>query len=200
MAAGAALGLLLAACGGTTDTAESPAPAAEETASGPGEGMAEEPTPTDESDDLEDASPEDEPSEPEETATPSNKPSVKKPARLDGTRIRVAGSPFGRMLYDGRGQAIYLFDLEKTSRSECYGACADAWPPVLTDGKPRAVDGARQGLLGTTERRDGTVQVTYAGQPLYYYAHERPWQVLCHDIEGFGGLWLVVRPNGEPAP
>jgi predicted lipoprotein with Yx(FWY)xxD motif len=104
------------------------------------------------------------------------------------------------MLYDGSGQAIYLFDSERTDRPECYGECAAAWPPVLTEGRPQARRGVRTELLGTTKRRDGGIQVTYAGHPLYFYAHEGKYQVLCHDIEGFGGTWLVVQPDGKPAP
>jgi predicted lipoprotein with Yx(FWY)xxD motif len=103
------------------------------------------------------------------------------------------------MLFDARGQAIYLFDKESTAKAECYGACAEAWPPVLTDGRPQAGRGAREGLLGTTPRRDGSTQVTYAGQPLYFYAHEGPDQVLCHDVVEYGGRWLVVTPSGEAA-
>ncbi len=113
--------------------------------------------------------------------------------------IAVADSEYGRMLFDKVGQAIYLFDRESTEEPRCYGACAEAWPPVLTDGPPRGLDGARPALLGTTQRRDGSTQVTYAGHPLYYYAHEARREVRCHDVEGFGGLWLVVTPSGKPA-
>ena len=127
------------------------------------------------------------------------KPVVRAEKRT-GTRIKVASSQFGPMLYDARGQAIYLFDKEKTKRSECYGACAAAWPPVLTKGRPRAIKGTRASLLGTTKRRDGKTQVTYKGHPLYFYAHEGPNQVLCHNVREFGGLWLVVMPNGNAAP
>lgn len=116
-----------------------------------------------------------------------------------GVEITTGASDFGPMLFDGRGQAIYLFDKERTSEAECYGACAKAWPPVLTDGLPQAQGKARQPLLGTTTRTDGATQVTYAGHPLYYYAHEGPGQVLCHDVREFGGLWLVVTPQGTPA-
>jgi predicted lipoprotein with Yx(FWY)xxD motif len=116
-----------------------------------------------------------------------------------GRKIRVVDdSQFGRILANGRGQAVYYFDRESTERSECYGACARAWPPVLTKGKPRAGDGARSGLLGRTERRNGKSQVTYDGHPLYYYVDDSPGRVLCHDVEEFGGLWLVVRPDGTP--
>jgi predicted lipoprotein with Yx(FWY)xxD motif len=104
------------------------------------------------------------------------------------------------MLYDASGQAIYLFDAESSTRPECYGECADAWPPVLTTGKPRATGSVQSHLVGTTRRKDGRTQVTYAGHPLYFYAHEGKYQVLCHNIEEYGGTWLVVQPDGEPAP
>ena len=117
-----------------------------------------------------------------------------------GTRIITAGSDYGRMLYDATGQPIYLFDVETGPRPRCYGECAAAWPPVLTKGRPQPGAGVRDGLLGTTRRTDGTTQVTYAGHPLYFYAHEGKYEVLCHDIVEYGGTWLVVRPDGTPAP
>jgi predicted lipoprotein with Yx(FWY)xxD motif len=103
------------------------------------------------------------------------------------------------MLYGADGQAIYLFDLEDTSRPRCYDECAAAWPPVLTRGEPVAGQGSDPSLLGTTARADGSTQVTYGGHPLYFYAHEDPWQVLCHDFADFGGTWFVVQPDGEAA-
>ncbi len=104
------------------------------------------------------------------------------------------------MLFDSTGQAIYLFDVEKTSRPRCYRACAEAWPPVLTRGDPLAGRGVDGSLLATTERSDGTTQVTYNGHPLYFYAHEGTREVKCHDVFLNGGNWYVVRPDGEPAP
>jgi predicted lipoprotein with Yx(FWY)xxD motif len=116
-----------------------------------------------------------------------------------GQTVKTGGSDYGTMLFDLRGQAIYLFDKETTSTPACYGACAANWPPVLTDGQPVAAGEAHADLLGTTPRDDGTVQVTYAGHPLYYYAHEGPGQVLCHGVKEYGGTWLVVTPGGTPA-
>jgi predicted lipoprotein with Yx(FWY)xxD motif len=114
-----------------------------------------------------------------------------------GTAIKVAGSDYGRILFDGSDQAIYLFEKERSARSECYGECAEAWPPVLTGGQPVARGGAQQSLLGTTEREDGTTQVTYDGHPLYYYVDDPKGEVLCQNVFEFGGLWLVVAPDGE---
>jgi hypothetical protein len=64
---------------------------------------------------------------------------------------------------------------------------------------PQAVGAVRAELLGTVARDDGSTQVTCAGHPLYFYAHEGPGQVLCHDVVEFGGRWLAVTPEGTAA-
>jgi predicted lipoprotein with Yx(FWY)xxD motif len=115
-----------------------------------------------------------------------------------GKRVALVDSQFGDIVGDGRGQAFYIFDRERSGRSECYGECARAWPPVLTRGRPVARDGIRARLLGTVRRRSGRRQVTYRGQPLYYYVDDAPGRVLCHDVREFGGLWLVIRADGDP--
>lgn len=112
-------------------------------------------------------------------------------------RIKVANSAFGKMLFDRPGQAIYIFDKEKTTKSRCYGECARHWPPVLTIGKPKAVQGVNQRLLGRTKRSGGAMQVTYNGKPLYYYYNEQPGQVFCHNVFLNGGLWQVIAPSGQ---
>jgi predicted lipoprotein with Yx(FWY)xxD motif len=113
-----------------------------------------------------------------------------------GAKIRIVDSRYGRVVADRRGEALYLFTKERNTRSRCYGECADAWPPALTKGDPVAGSGARTGLLGTTRRSDGNLQVTYAGHPLYYYAGDSPGNILCQDVFEFGGTWLVVKPSG----
>ena len=70
---------------------------------------------------------------------------------------------------------------------------------MLTKGTPQATGAARSDLLGTTRRSDGSTQITYAEHPLYFYAHEGKYQVLCHNVDEFGGTWLVVKPDGKPA-
>ena len=114
-----------------------------------------------------------------------------------GTTIATGDSQFGEILFDGDDRAIYLFDKETSNTSECYGDCAEAWPPVLTEGDPRPGGGADAKLLGTTERDDGSTQVTYDGHPLYFYADDPVGEVLCHNVDEFGGLWLVLEPSGE---
>jgi predicted lipoprotein with Yx(FWY)xxD motif len=122
------------------------------------------------------------------------------PALAAGTKITVRGSQFGPMLWGPKRQAVYVFQRDRRNVSRCYGKCAEAWPPVFTKGKPVAGRGVRAKLLGTARRRGGRRQVTYAGRPLYYYAHEGPDQVLCHNVNLNGGFWWVVGPDGKPRP
>jgi predicted lipoprotein with Yx(FWY)xxD motif len=114
-----------------------------------------------------------------------------------GTEVVAADSQYGSVLFDAQRQVVYLFDKETSDTSRCYGACAEAWPPVLTEGDPRAGDGVEAKLLGTTGRDDGSTQVTYNGHPLYYYVDDPQGEVLCHGVEEFGGVWLAVDPGGE---
>jgi predicted lipoprotein with Yx(FWY)xxD motif len=114
-----------------------------------------------------------------------------------GTEVVVAESQYGPVLFGPEQRAIYLFDKESSDTSRCYGACAEAWPPVLTKGSPEAGEGVDAKLLGTTERDDGSTQVTYSGRPLYYYVDDPRGEILCHGVEEFGGLWLAVQPDGN---
>lgn len=116
-----------------------------------------------------------------------------------GTVIKTGASDFGTMLFDANNQAIYIWEVEDSSTPECYGDCAVAWPPVLTDGAPVASGEVSGDLLGTTTRTDGATQVTYNGKPLYYYADEEPGEVKCHNVSTHGGLWWVIQPNGTRA-
>jgi predicted lipoprotein with Yx(FWY)xxD motif len=121
------------------------------------------------------------------------------PAAPDAARttLTIRTSDFGRIVFDSSGRALYAFSRDRGT-SACYGACAAAWPPYLVRGALRAPAGVSPGLLGTTRRRDGSRQLTFAGRPLYYYVGDRaPGVVLCQNISEYGGLWQVARPSGK---
>jgi predicted lipoprotein with Yx(FWY)xxD motif len=137
------------------------------------------------------------PAERKASASPARRAQTA-PGRKAGIQISVRASQYGRILGDGADRTIYLFTHDRGTPSTCYGACAAAWPPVLTKGTPIAGSGLNALLLGTTRRRDGTPQVTYAGHPLYYYVADPKGQILCQNVEEYGGRWLVVSPHGTP--
>ena len=119
-------------------------------------------------------------------------------AKTNGTHVNVAKSPLGRILVDSKGITLYDFPPDKGTTSVCYGACAALWPPLLTHGKPVAGPGVRASLLGTTKRKDGKLEVTYGGHPLYYFVSDRkPGQTTGQGINQFGGPWWVISPAGK---
>lgn len=116
-----------------------------------------------------------------------------------GPPLRVVSSDFGRVVADAKGEALYLFTADGSGQSQCYGDCARAWPPyIVAKRKPAAGRGADAALIGTVKRSDGRLQGTYAGKPLYYYVTDSPGNILCQDVEEFGGHWYVIKPSGKP--
>ena len=115
-----------------------------------------------------------------------------------GITIKVGTSKLGDILVGPTGRTIYLFLADSGTNSSCNSAsCVQNWPPVLTKGAPQAGSGVSASLLGTTTRQDGTIEVTYAGHPLYYFIADRQaGQVSGQGIDGFGGPWYVVSPSG----
>jgi predicted lipoprotein with Yx(FWY)xxD motif len=100
----------------------------------------------------------------------------------------------GTVLVDSEGMTVYDFTVDKGTKSNCYGGCESAWPPVTTTAKPTAGGGAMSAALGTTKRKDGTLQVTYEGHPLYTYAEdEAPGEANGQESEG---TWFALDEKG----
>jgi len=118
--------------------------------------------------------------------------------RRRGPRLELRDSQLGPVLFDGRDRALYLFTRDPKRQTRCYGDCAQAWPPFYAKGRPRAGRGVDRSLVGTIRRRDGRRQVTYRGQPLYFYVHDPKGEVLCNNVVEFGGTWFAVTAGGNP--
>ena len=143
----------------------------------------------------------------ETTTTAESKPaSTTKAAPKPATKpkgpvavVKVMNTPdLGKVIVDSKGMTLYDFHKDKGTTSACYGECAVAWPPLLTSGEPKAQGGAEQSLLGTTKRKDGTLQVTYNGHPVYGFVEDKkPGETNGNDFKGFGAQWYALEPNGE---
>ncbi len=115
-----------------------------------------------------------------------------------GATVAVRSSKLGKILVDGSGRTLYLFEKDKGTTSSCYGACAGAWPPYTTTGAPQAGSGASAALLGTTTRTGGTTEVTYHGHPLYYYAADsKAGDTNGQGVKAFGAEWYVLSSAGD---
>jgi predicted lipoprotein with Yx(FWY)xxD motif len=104
----------------------------------------------------------------------------------------------GRVIVDTQGHTLYDFHKDKGTTSACYGACEQGWPPLTTTGAPQAGEGAQSSKLGTTKRKDGTMQVTYAGHPLYTFVEDKkPGEANGNDIDAFGAQWYALEASGS---
>jgi predicted lipoprotein with Yx(FWY)xxD motif/plastocyanin len=131
---------------------------------------------------------------PAPTATTAPAPAA--PAATKAATVMITKNDMlGQILTDDEGKTLYLYTKDTKNTSVCYDKCAQAWPPLLTAGAPKAGDGADAALLGTTARTDGTTQVTYNGWPLYYYVKDqKPGDVTGQDV---GGVWYMLSSKGD---
>jgi len=119
-----------------------------------------------------------------------------KPAAHSAT-VTTARTGLGRIVADAHGRTLYLFEKDTTGKSACSGTCAVYWPPLLTGGRAVAVKGAKQSLLGSIRRTDGTHQVTYAGHPLYLFSGDtKSGETNGEGLSDFGASWYALKASG----
>lgn len=114
------------------------------------------------------------------------------------TTVSTARTGLGKIIVNGRGRTLYLFEKDRRGHSACSGACASYWPPLLTHGRTIATGGAKQTLIGTIKRANGSRQVTYAGHPLYTYVLDtKRGQTKGEGSTLFGAGWDALSPAGK---
>jgi predicted lipoprotein with Yx(FWY)xxD motif len=112
-------------------------------------------------------------------------------------KVATASGSLGTYLTDASGRALYLWVADTHGASACSGACAQAWPPLLTKGTPAVSGAAKSTDLGTFKRSDGAMQVTYKGHPLYYFVGDTgAHQTTGQGSNGFGAKWWLLTPTG----
>ena len=112
-------------------------------------------------------------------------------------QLKVEKTKIGKVVANSKLHTLYMFRADKGTTSKCYGACATYWPPVITVGKPKAGPGLKASLLGTTKRKDGKLQVTYKGHPLYAYVlDKKPGDTKGEGSKLFGAGWYALTPTG----
>ncbi len=174
--------LVVAGCGGSSSSGSSSSEAASsETASSSGRyGKAEESKPSSES-----------------------KPAAATTESGEATTVSLGtAASVGKVLVDPEGMTLYYFEKDQkgSGKSTCEGACAEAWPPLLTEGEAEATGGVKASMLETIERSDGTTQVAYAGWPLYTFVGDtKPGEDNGTDSKAFGGSWYPIHSNGQKA-
>lgn len=125
------------------------------------------------------------------------------PAGSSGDQTEALGmaevAGVGSVLVDAEGFTLYELKTESNGQIQCTGECAEAWPPLIAPGgmAPAPPNGI-VATIGTVERPDGGLQVTFAGKPVYRFAGDsEPGQA---NGQGQGGVWFAVQPSGTGSP
>lgn len=108
----------------------------------------------------------------------------------------VDTAEFGEILVGNEGMTLYIFMIDGPNQSNCDAACLALWPPLITGGSPILGEGIDANLVGSAEKDDGALIVTYKQMPLYFWVHDRePGDTTGQGVEG---VWFVVSPQGNP--
>jgi predicted lipoprotein with Yx(FWY)xxD motif len=119
-------------------------------------------------------------------------------ASSSGPEVIAKSTSLGKVLTDGSGRTLYLFEKDSGPKSQCSGACATNWPPFTSATKPGVSGGATGSDVTLINRSGGAMQVTYNGHPLYYYVGDKSAGDLNgQGINAFGASWFVLSPGGS---
>ena len=111
-----------------------------------------------------------------------------------GTLIKLHKTSYGKVLVGPSGKSLYILTADGKNVSHCNTLCRYGWPPLMTNGKPRAGKGVNAAKLGQTANH----QVTYYGKPVYYYAQDSSaGQTTGEGVHSFGGYWYLINAKGK---
>lgn len=138
------------------------------------------------------------------TTTSSAKPSSSTSTTSVAATVKVATSPYGKILVGTSGNTLYTLTADTPTTSACAGACLTIWPPLTVTGKPTAGPGVNASMLSTLTLPDGATQVSYDGHPLYYFSSDKApgeynGQGLHFPVTAVTnpkGYWWMVSPSG----
>jgi predicted lipoprotein with Yx(FWY)xxD motif len=129
-------------------------------------------------------------------ASPSSGASSSSPAAAAST-VKTATIAGVTVLTNSKGFTLYSFAPDTSTTSNCNGACAQNWPPVMGPVTAAGVTGT----FGTITRSDGSVQATFDGHPLYAFVGDTaPGQAKGNGLNAAGGLWHEITTSGTAAP
>jgi predicted lipoprotein with Yx(FWY)xxD motif len=119
------------------------------------------------------------------TTGPAPQPTVAATLTLNNS----GGGVFGAYLSAANGMTLYQSTKDTNNVSNCTGACATAWPPYIVSAATAAsptTDPGITGKIGTIKRANGSLQLTYRGLPLYFFAGDaKPGDTKGEAVSGF---------------
>jgi len=127
---------------------------------------------------------------PTSPASPTTNSTASQPASAHGFTLNNSGAGiYGAFLSAVNGMTLYQYTKDANNVSNCTGACATAWPPYIVSAAVAAsptADPGTAGKIGTIKRADGSLQLTYRGLPLYFFAQDmKPGDTKGEAVNGF---------------
>ncbi|MGE4543272.1 MAG: hypothetical protein AB7D06_04080 [Pedobacter sp.] len=118
------------------------------------------------------------------------------PAAAMHHEIKIFEKPgIGRYLTDTEGMALYFFKNDSVGESVCTGGCVNNWP-LFYRPQIEPPDGLDASDFGTITRKDGAMQTTFRGFPLYYFKGDvAPGDTKGNDMMD---VWYVIDPDDFP--
>jgi predicted lipoprotein with Yx(FWY)xxD motif len=125
-------------------------------------------------------------------------PSAAAPApAAAGATLALADSPLGKIVVDGQGKTLYMFEPDDGQAAPtCVAACAGNWPALIATGTPTLGPGLTAAASTVARTDGGGTQVKFGDYFLYYFGKD----AAAGDTngQGVGGKWYVVGADGEP--
>ena len=102
--------------------------------------------------------------------------------------LKTMKTSAGTVLTDPQGMTLYTYDKDAKGKSNCYGECAEYWPPAKATAKDKPV-----GDLTIIKRKDGTLQWADDGKPLYTFVNDKKPGDATGDNKN--NVWHVVKES-----
>lgn len=119
-------------------------------------------------------------------------------AAANGRDAGTGTTDVGTVLVDRAGRTMYAFAADSEGKPTCTGSCATSWPPVQAGSGAPTHTGDVTATLGTSQRPDGSTQLTVDGWPMYTYAgDDEPGHANGQGLDQSGGKWWVVDAAGD---
>ncbi len=103
------------------------------------------------------------------------------------------------IVVNGKGRAVYTLSGDTASHPKCTktSGCFQFWPPVtVSSAKGLSKAAGVKGKLGTF-KRNGFIQVTLGGHPLYTFSNDHQKDKATGEgVNAFGGIWHIVKDAG----
>jgi predicted lipoprotein with Yx(FWY)xxD motif len=119
------------------------------------------------------------------------------------TNFNTHKSTHANVVVNSKGRVVYALTGDSMKHPECVKSnqCLMFWPPVTVSSlKHLSRASGVKGKLGTW-KRNGFIQVTLDGHPLYTFSQDSKRGVATGEaLASFGGVWHVRKPAATSKP